>query len=376
MSSNHPSAPSASTPGCRAIPAVSALDRIGFNADLEPAAGDDSFSQYLARAGIAYSVRARSFERLAASDTPLAELERVRRGAADLLARAVPQPQAGLAIGLLVGLRDQLARDVAADFRASGLSHIVAISGSHLALLAALASSMLGRLSRRRRSVAVLALIWFYSLLAGGGPAVFRAAVMATVVIGARESGRAGQARGALALTAAAMLSVDPTVIGDVGFQLSLAATAGLLIWSGTFGEMLKRRLPARTPAVVIDGLGMSLAAQLATQPLVLLHFGQLSLVSPLANLLAAPLVAPAMLSSAAALAISAAASAGLPDIVVAPFALAAALALGGLIAIAHLCASLPLASLALPPPFDMLAALVAAALVAPAAALASRDTT
>jgi hypothetical protein len=96
---------------------------------------------------------------------------------------------------------------------------------------------------------------------------------------------------------------------------------------------------------VLIDGLGMSLAAQLATQPLVLLHFGQLSLVSPLANLLAAPLVAPAMLTSAAALAVSGAASAGLPDLVVAPFALAAAFVLGGLIAVAHVCASLPLAA-------------------------------
>jgi competence protein ComEC len=108
-------------------PAVNALDRIAFDTPLEPATGDDSFGQYLARAGIAYSVRPRSFEILGASDSPLAELERVRRTAADLLARAVPQPQAGLATGLLVGLRDQLAKDVSTDFRAAGLSHIVAI---------------------------------------------------------------------------------------------------------------------------------------------------------------------------------------------------------------------------------------------------------
>jgi competence protein ComEC len=347
-------------------PAVNALDRVSFDAHLEPAATDDSFGQYLARSGIAYSVRPRSFDVLGSSDTPLAELERVRRTAAELLARALPQPAAGLATGLLVGLRDQLARDVSADFRAAGLSHIVAISGSHLALLAAIAGSMLGRFSRRRRAIAVLSLIWGYSLLAGGGPAVFRASVMASVLIGARESGRAGQARGALALTAIAMLLVDPSVIGDVGFQLSLAATAGLLIWSATFGEVLRRRLPARTPAVIVDGLGLSLAAQLATQPLVLLHFGQLSLVSPLANLLAAPLVAPAMLSSAAALGASGAASAGLPEIVLAPFAFGAAICLGALIAVAHFCASLPLASLSLPAPFDALAAILAAAAVAP----------
>jgi competence protein ComEC len=129
---------------------------------------------------------------------------------------------------------------------------------------------------------------------------------------------------------------------------------------------VLRRRLPARTPQLLIDALGMSLAAQLATQPLVLLHFGKLSLVSPLANLLAAPLVAPAMLSSAAALAMSVAGSAGLPDVFVAPFALAAAICLSALIAVAHLCAALPLASLSLPAPFDALAAILAAAALAP----------
>jgi competence protein ComEC len=341
-------------------PAVATFDRLQFEGKLEPAAEGDGFGDFLARSGIAYTARIREFELIGSADTPFAELEHVRRTGADLLARAVPQPQAGLAAGLLIGLRDLVPRDVANDFRIAGLSHIVAISGSHLALIAALAISLLRRLGRRPRSLIVLALIWAYALLAGASPSVIRAAVMATVVVGARETGRAGQAQGALAVTAAVMLLVDPRVVTDAGFQLSLAATAGLLVWAAPLAAWLRRRLPRQVPAIVVEGLAMSLAAQLATEPLVLLQFGQLSIVAPLANLLAAPLVAPAMLSSAAALVASAAASAGLPAIVIAPFTLGAAISVGALIAVAHICASLPLASLTLAPPLNVVGAGIA----------------
>lgn len=341
-------------------PAVATFDRLQFEGRLEPAVEGDGFGDFLARSGIGYTARIRQFELIGSADTPFAELEHVRRAGADLLARAVPQPQAGLAAGLLIGLRDLVAPDVSNEFRIAGLSHIVAISGSHLALIAALAISLLRSLGRRPRSLIVLGLIWGYALLAGASPSVIRAAVMATVVVGARETGRAGQALGALAVTAAVMLLVDPRVVTDAGFQLSLAATAGLLAWAGPLTTWLRSRLPRQVPAIVVEGLAMSLAAQLATEPLVLLEFGQLSIVAPLANLLAAPLVAPAMLSSAAALATSAGAAAGLPAIVTAPFTVAAALSVGALIAVAHICASLPLASLTLAPPLNVVGAGIA----------------
>jgi competence protein ComEC len=341
-------------------PALATFDRLQFEGKLEPAIEGDGFGDFLARSGIAFTARIREFELIGSADTPFAELEHVRRTGADLLARSVPQPQAGLAAGLLIGLRDLVARDVSTDFRIAGLSHIVAISGSHLALIAALAISLLRRLGRRPRSLIVLALIWAYALLAGASPSVIRAAVMATVVVGARESGRAGQAQGALAVTAAVMLLVDPRVVTDAGFQLSLAATAGLLAWAGPLTAWLRSRLPRQVPAIIVEGLAMSLAAQVATEPLVLLEFGQLSIVAPLANLLAAPLVAPAMLSSAAALAASAAVSAGLPAIAIAPFTVGAAVSVGALIAVAHICASLPLASLTLAPPLNIVGAGIA----------------
>ncbi len=102
-------------------------DRIAFSARLEPAPQDEGFGEFLARSGAVATVRLRSAERLP-STGPIAELEGLRRGGGDLLARALPAPQAGLAAGILIGLRDQVDRTVAADFVTSGLSHVVAIS--------------------------------------------------------------------------------------------------------------------------------------------------------------------------------------------------------------------------------------------------------
>ena len=104
---------------------------------------------------------------------------------------------------------------------------------------------------------------------------------------------------------------IDPATVNDVGFQLSVAATAGLLVWSARAGAWFDAHLPRRTPAWLRESLAVSTAAQAATLPLILFHFASLSLVSPLANLLIAPLVAPAMLLTALAMAAGASSASG-----------------------------------------------------------------
>jgi competence protein ComEC len=203
-----------------------------------------------------------------------------------------------------------------------------------------------------------------YTVLAGGGASVVRAAVMGGVALVARETGRPGSAATALGLAVAGLLLLDPQMAPDVGFQLSVAATAGLLAWGTPLTERLRRALPARGGRWLAETLGVSLAAQAATLPLILLHFGRLSLLSPLANLLVAPLVAPAMLVGVLALGAGLAAMVGVPGFAVAPLAAAAWLVLGAMVGVADLLASLPLASVTLPPPLDHAAAVVAGATV------------
>ncbi|MDQ3493302.1 MAG: hypothetical protein M3452_08585, partial [Chloroflexota bacterium] len=108
-------------------PPYAPTDRIAFTARLEPAPRDEGFGEFLARSGAVATVRLRSVQSLPSAG-PLAALEDLRRDGGNHLARALPAPQAGLAAGILIGLRDQVDRTVAADFATSGLSHVVAIS--------------------------------------------------------------------------------------------------------------------------------------------------------------------------------------------------------------------------------------------------------
>ena len=109
-------------------------------------------------------------------------------------------------------------------------------------------------------------------MAAGASPSVVRAAVMAGVVLLARESGRAGRAPAALALAAFTLLLAEPAMIGDAGFRLSVVATAGLLAWATPLGGWIGGLGGGRVPGWLAEGLGISLAAQAATLPDVLRH--------------------------------------------------------------------------------------------------------
>ncbi len=338
-------------------PEVGPGDRVRFEASLEPPPADTAFAAYLDRLGAAGSARTKAVTVLGAGDDPAARLERVRRTLGEWLTRVLPEPQAGLAAGIVVGLRERVARDVASDFTASGLSHIVAISGWNIALVGGAVAALARPLPRRRRSLAVVAVIVGYTVLAGAGASVLRAALMAGMVLLSRELGRPGRATAVLGLAVAALLLAAPEMVGDPGFQLSAAATAGLIAWSSPLTGPLARHLPARTPGWLVEALAISLAAQAATLPIVLLDFGRVSLVAPLANLAAAPLVTPVMAAGLTSLAAGGLAAVGLPHLLTLPVTAIGALLLGVLVALAHLAASLPLASVTLPEPGGHLAA-------------------
>ncbi|MBA2570386.1 MAG: ComEC/Rec2 family competence protein [Chloroflexi bacterium] len=329
-------------------PPVVPTHRLGFTARLEPSPVDEGFGAFLARSGAVATVRIRSFEVLPA-EGPLALLEAIRRAAGDAIARVIPAPQAGLAAGILVGLRDQVDRTLAADFATAGLSHVVAISGWNIALVGAVVMALLRRARRSRRTAVVLIAIVAYTLLAGASPSVVRAAVMGGICLVARESGRRGAAPTALGLAAVGMLLLDPRIVDDVGFELSVAATAGLIAWSTPISERLRRHVPARTPGWLVETLGVSLAAQAATLPIILLQFGRLSLISPIANLVVAPLVAPVMLASLVGLLCGTVIALGGPFLVVAPLIVVASLLLGAMIAVGQMAAAVPLASIEIP---------------------------
>jgi competence protein ComEC len=187
-------------------------------------------------------------------------------------------------------------------------------------------------------------------VFAGASPSVLRAGAMAGVVLLARESGRSGRAAAALGWAAFLLLLAEPSLVSDAGFQLSTLATAGLVAWATPLTERLDRLTHGRLPRWLTENLGVSLAAQAATLPIILASFGRLSLVSPVVNLLVVPLVAPAMAAGLVALVGGALVSVGAPSVVGAVVAAPGWVALRLIIAIVDVAASVPMASIGFEP--------------------------
>lgn len=338
-------------------PIVMPGDRVVVAGPIRPRP-DSPYGTYLERIGAVGTLTSRSLDVEPGSTDLGRRLEDLRRGAAEALAQVLPEPEAGLAAGILIGLRDRVDRDLAAAFTTAGVSHVVAISGWNIAIVAAAIAALAGRLGRRRRSVVTILAIVAYVAFAGASASVVRAALMAGVVLLARESGRAGRATAALGWAATLLLLADPKLIGDAGFQLSSLATAGLIAWATPLTGWIEKVGRGRLPRWLAESLGVSLAAQAATLPIILVSFGRLALLSPLVNLLVVPLVAPAMAVGLLALAAGGAVVAGGPPVLGAVLAAPGWVILRLLVAIVEAAAALPFATVTLEPPFDAIAAI------------------
>lgn len=313
---------------------------------------DGPYGDYLRRSGLRGSITAEGHARIGHGTGPAVALADLRTASAEALARAIPEPEAGLAAGILVGLRERLDRTVAGDFTTAGLSHIVAISGWNIAIVGAAVAAAVGRVSRRRRIGLTVAAVVAYVVFVGPSASVVRAATMALIVLLARLSGRGGRAPAALATAVVVLLVSDPALATDPGFQLSVVATAGLLRWATPFSDALAARTGERLPGWLVETLGASLAAQLATLPIVVAVFGRISLVAPLANLVVVPLVPFAMALAGIALIGGALGGLGIP-VVAEAAGMPAWLVLRVIVETARLAAELPFASLAVGEPFD-----------------------
>jgi len=241
--------------------------------------GGFDYAAHLAREGIRVTGTTRA-ERL----TPLEEPRppwsaRVRYRALAAMARALPPASAALLGGLLLGERTELPREIDDGFRRAGVYHVLAVSGFNVALLAAavFAVCSLARAGRRTSAVVAIVVVIGFAAVVGPEPSVFRAVIMAVLVLAALLLEREASVANGLALAALLILTVRPGDLADPGFQLSFAATAGIVA--------------APLPRGIVSGaLGVSLAAQLAVLPITLAHFNQLSTIGVVANLAVVPL--------------------------------------------------------------------------------------
>ena len=260
-----------------------------------------AYREYLARQGVGGIGLPRHAEVIEGASGPGSILVTLRGALLGGLNATVPEPEAALGAGILLGVRASIAPEINDAFATAGLTHVVAISGWNIAIVAALVAAMARPLERRpggrwTTTIVAAGTVGGYVVLTGASPSVVRAALMAGAMLVARLGGSRAHAASALGLAALLMLLVAPAVLWDVGFQLSLLATGGL-IW---FGARIERRLPG-WPAWIREPVALTLAAQLTTLPVILVNFERLSLVAPLANVLVVPFVPVAMLFSAVA---------------------------------------------------------------------------
>lgn len=299
---------------------------------------------YLAKDGILYELTFAQVEAIGEGkkNAPKAFAISVKQKYLAGLGAVLEEPHAGLAGGITAGDKRSIGKELSEAFRATGLTHILVLSGYNISIVMDALSRWASSVPTPAQMAGNFAVVLFFIFMTGGTATAVRAGAMALIAVYARRSGRVYIPLRILAVVAAAMVLWDPYILAfDPGFQLSVLATAGLILLTPFFSKKFSR-IPARWGLREIAAA--TVAAQLAVLPLLLYQTGILPIFSLPANVLVLVAVPYAMALSAFA------AVAGIilgPSGVV--LALPAQLLLSYIIAVAHFLGSLPFASVSIP---------------------------
>ncbi|NOQ18157.1 MAG: DNA internalization-related competence protein ComEC/Rec2, partial [Dehalococcoidales bacterium] len=244
---------------------------------------------------------------------PLAWVYSVRNRMSQTITQVLPEPQASLAQAVTLGIRGNLPQSVKDDFSRTGTTHLLAISGLHLSILAGIILSAGIWLWGRRHYFYIwlaLGVIWFYTLITGMHPPIIRAAIMASLFLTADLLGRQRSAITALTFAAAIMVAIEPQILWTASFQMSFTAMAGLILLAPFFQALGRKAVRVAigkdrpiVPAAnfISDSFSISLGAIIGVGPLIAYYFGIVSFVTLPATLLALPALPGAITGSALA---------------------------------------------------------------------------
>jgi len=214
-------------------------------------------------------------------------VSRVRAWVAEGLQASLTPEQAGVMTGLVLGERQDLSPELEDTFRRAGVTHLLAVSGLHVGFVATAGWRLLRtlRVPRVASALAGAALVWLYVLATGARPPAVRAGVGTTLGLLAAAVGRDRDLATALALAALVLMVQNPLVLFDVSFQLTFAATAGILLAYGPLSQAM-----AKLPRALAGAVAVTAGAQLGVTPLLAYYFQEISLVGFAASLIGAPL--------------------------------------------------------------------------------------
>jgi competence protein ComEC len=205
----------------------------------------------------------------------------------------MPKPSSDFMIGVLIGERSSLPRDMQDMLTVLGLSHVIAVSGYNLSILAGMLDRVLNGRWRWGGLALSLWAVWGFVLLTGAGASIMRAGIMTTIFLVLRYYGKDRAVLPALGLCAVIMVAINPSYLhSNLSWQLSFLSLVGIVV----LAPRIQMILPPR-PKLLMELLAVTLAAQLATLGLVAYKFGQISLIAPLANLIVMPLIPPLMMA-------------------------------------------------------------------------------
>jgi competence protein ComEC len=265
-----------------------------------------SYRDYLARQGMyAYMPRARvSLLEADQGNFLLRWIYDWKEASLETIYRLWPDPEASLFAGILLGVEAGIPAPVKKAFKHTGTSHIIAISGFNITIIAGLFSGFFNRfLNPRLSALAAVGGIVLYTVFVGADAAVVRAAVMGGFTLFARQIGRRQHGLNALAGASLLMALFNPQLPWDLSFQLSLTATLGLVLYAeplqAWFVKVASRHIPSERAQKLSEPVGeyilFTFAAQLTTFPVMVYHFGSLSLTAFLANPVILPVQPPIM---------------------------------------------------------------------------------
>lgn len=207
-------------------------------------------------------------------------------------ASAIPEPEVKLGVAYLLGIRQDLPVALDESLKAAGLAHIVVASGAHLAILVEATRAVFGKISRFAGALFASLLVVIFMVMVGWTPSIMRAGIMALLTIATEYVGRKMAAWRIILITMAATLMINPAYCTDLGWILSFASYAGITMLGPALAKFL---YGVRKPSWLANTILTTVAATLATAPIVLYYFGSLSLIAVLANLLILPTLPWAM---------------------------------------------------------------------------------
>ena len=277
-------------------------DRLTIRGKLEtpPIFNDFSYRDYLARKNIHALVRRPRIEAVEPIEHAsfYARLFHWKANASEIINDILPEPEASLLNGILLGIRSGIPSELYEEFNKTGASHVIVISGSNIALVMALLL-LVGQRLVGKRYAAIIAIggIILYTVLVGADASVTRAALMGSIYAGAIFFGRSNNVTNALFVAAFIMTIVNPLVLWDVGFQLSFMATFGLILLvplleqhtSQLLGQTWSKQAFQSFISLIREVILVTIAAQIMVTPLLLYHFDRLTVVGLLTNLLIVP---------------------------------------------------------------------------------------